>query len=295
MTHRIILTACLILTVLILTTPAGARSYQNRQGDVITSLNDSVKVNWTSGFAYVSVSVDVPAVDRKRASTAFDIPGSLSEARSLAREKARRLAEDRLMDQLYNLKVDGKNRLQSVLSESQPAKEGFSRMRRMLHTRSRRTSEGYVTVELAMDLYGYRGLSSVLPSLESAAVPAMTPLLPEDSDRITSVIVVVDSASFEPALRPALYSDTGRMLYGPGTLPGNLRRPAVLYFKSVNEAKNSGVAGDRPYIVYASDIMSGSDVIIDSADARRIVGASTGREALSASKVLFVLPGKSND
>lgn len=285
----------IIIIALILINSIEARSYRNRPGDVMTSLNQSVQINWTSGFAYVSVSVDVPAVDRKNAAASFDIPGSLSEARSLARDKARRLAEDRLFDELSSIRIDGKNQLSDIVRSSSNARSGLGNLKRMIHTKSRRTSEGFVALELAVDLYGSRGLASILPAAKPALVPEMVPVLPEDSDTISSVIVVVDTEKFEPALRPAIYSDTGRMIYGPPTLPANLKRPAVLYYKTVNAARRSELAGRKPYIVYASDVISNSDVIIDSQDARRIVGASSGRDSLERSRVLFVIPDSTND
>ena len=264
-------------------TPFAIRSYH-----FVQRIDDSTFINWTGGFIYTSIKVPLKRVNSKDAPSA-DTPGSLTEARAMAREEAHRLAMGKLFQALKSFPVESNKTVLDLLQENERFRMQMGALQDRVKIKSRRTGEGYVALELGLYLYGRNGLLGILPDRSGESVPSMGPEGPEDE--ITGIIVMIDSSlDFEPVLRPSLYMSNGRRIYGPGTLQPGLSRPPVLYFKNLSDARDRGNAGLRPAIVYATEIMNSGDAVIDSSDARRILGSRTGRQALRDSRVIFVMP-----
>lgn len=262
--------------------PFAIRSYH-----YIQKIDDSTYINWTGGFIYTSIQVPLKRVNSKDAPSA-NTPGSLTEARAMARQEARRLAMGRLFEALKSFPVEADLTVLDLMNSNQRFQMQMGGLQDRVRIKSRRTGEGYVALELGLYLYGRNGLLGILPERSGESVPSMSPYGP--SDEITSIIVVIDSdLPFLPVLRPSLYMSNGRRIYGPSTLQPGLSRPPVLYFKSLADARNRGNPGLRPAIVYATEIMNNGDAVIDASDARRILGSRSGREALRDSKVIFVM------
>ncbi|MCB1165549.1 MAG: hypothetical protein KDK33_05320 [Leptospiraceae bacterium] len=254
----------------------------------IQQVDDSTYINWTGGFIYTSIQVPLKQVNSTDAPSAMT-PGSLTEARAMARQEAQRLAMGRLFHALKSFPVESNKTVADLLRENERFRMELGNLQDRVRVKSRRTGEGYVALELGLYLYGRNGLLGILPDRSGEEIPSVSPFGPEDE--ITGIIVVIDpELPFKPVLRPSVYMSNGRRIYGPGTLLPGLSRPPVLYFKSIEDARNRGNAGLRPAIVYATEIMNTGDAVIDSSDARRILGSRTGRQALRQSKVIFVMP-----
>lgn len=263
--------------------PFAIRSYH-----FVQQIDESTFINWTGGFIYTSIKVPLKRVNSKDSPSA-DTPGSLTEARAMARQEAQRLAMGKLFEALKSFPVESDKTVLDLLQENERFRMQVGRLQDRVRVKSRRTGEGYVTLELGLYLYGRNGLLGILPDRSGERIPSMSPEGPEDE--VTGIIVMVDEGlRFKPVLRPALYMSNGRRIYGPGTLQPGLSRPPVLYFKSLSDARDRGNAGLRPAIIYATEIINNGDAVIDSSDARRILGSRTGRQALRESRIIFVMP-----
>ena len=263
--------------------PFAIRSYH-----FVQQVDEATFINWTGGFIYTSIKVPLKRVNSKDAPSA-DTPGSLTEARAMARQEAQRLAMGKLFSAMKHFPVESNKSVMDLLQENERFRMQFGRLQDRVKIKSRRTGEGYVALELGLYLYGRNGLLGILPDRSGEYIPSMSPEGPEDE--VTGIIVMIDEGlDFRPVLRPALYMSNGRRIYGPGTLQPGLSRPPVLYFKTLSEARDRGNAGLRPAIIYATEIINNGDAVIDSSDARRILGSRSGRQALRESRVIFVMP-----
>ncbi|MCB1171525.1 MAG: hypothetical protein KDK25_14360, partial [Leptospiraceae bacterium] len=195
---------CLILaTALPALGPEPGAPFAIRSFHFIQKIDENTFINWTGGFLYTTIQVPLKRVNSKDAPSA-DTPGSLTEARAMAREEAHRLAMGRLFQALKQFPVEADKTVLNLMEENESFQMQVGRLQDRVRIKSRRTGEGYVALELGLYLYGRNGLLGILPDRSGESIPSMSPHGPEDE--ITGIIVMVDpELNFRPVLRPSLY------------------------------------------------------------------------------------------
>ena len=150
-----------------------------------------------------------------------------------------------------------------------------------------------------MPFYGEDGLYSLFPAniFERESVPPSDIVFP---DEITGLLVDVrEFSEFQPSVLPRIYSDQGRLLYGPGTVLRScaVRRGIVKFYVDEEKARAEGGLGFAPFYVFAAGLAGRgkSDVFLDSEDVLRILGSATARRALKNCSVVFLVrPSRRN-
>ena len=82
--------------------PFAIRSYH-----FVQQVDEATFINWTGGFIYTSIKVPLKRVNSKDAPSA-DTPGSLTEARAMARQEAQRLAMGKLFSAMKHFPLFGR-------------------------------------------------------------------------------------------------------------------------------------------------------------------------------------------
>ena len=95
----------------------------------------------------------------------------------------------------------------------------------------------------------------------------------------TNTGLVIDARGLKvtPALAPRLLDDAGKALYSVDSLSAAARKVSGVasYVQSLDEAKKSLKAGDKPLVLKASK-SNGSDLQLDSADAQKLLATNAG-------------------
>ena len=95
----------------------------------------------------------------------------------------------------------------------------------------------------------------------------------------TNTGLVIDARGLKvtPALAPRVLDDTGKALYSVDSLSADARKVSGVasYVQSLDEAKKSLKAGDKPLVLKATRA-NGSDLQLDSADAMKLLATNAG-------------------
>jgi hypothetical protein len=95
----------------------------------------------------------------------------------------------------------------------------------------------------------------------------------------TNTGLVIDARGLKvtPALAPRLVDDAGKALYSVDSLSADARKVSGVasYVQSLDEAKKSLKAGDKPLVLKATKA-NGSDLQLDSADALKLLATNAG-------------------
>ncbi|MEQ9365848.1 MAG: hypothetical protein RIF32_16515 [Leptospirales bacterium] len=262
----------------------------------IQQLDEHSSVDWTGGYVFARSRVRLPRIVYDPSHSDFGGPGtatSISDARATARNKATELASLRLMNSVTSLRLDSRFTLLEKMRADSALRESLGSLASRFITKSRNTGEGYVSVELAMPFLGRDGLYGMLgrsyygtqrpPEVSSVDVP----------DHISGLVVDLrEYPEFRPSLEPRIFTDRGRLIFGP-EMAGRtcLRLGLVAYYASSEQARRDRRVGGQPYYTYAAGVLGAgrSDIYLDAEDAERILGHRSGRVALSRCSVVFVL------
>jgi hypothetical protein len=95
----------------------------------------------------------------------------------------------------------------------------------------------------------------------------------------TNTGLVIDARGLKvtPALSPRLLDDAGKALYSVDSLSADARKVSGVasYVQSLDEAKKSLKAGDKPLVLKASKA-TGTDLQLDPADAQKLLATNAG-------------------
>jgi hypothetical protein len=262
----------------------------------IQGLDEHSSVDWTGGYVFARARVRLPRIIYDRRHPDFGKAGtetSISAARSAASSEATELATLRLMNSVTSLRLDSRFTLIEKMRADAVLRESLGDLAARFLTRSRNTGEGYVSVELAMPFVGAGGLYSLLNRsyYGTRRPPRVEPV--SVSDPISGLVVDLrEFPDFRPSLEPRIFSDRGRMIFGPETAGRTcLRRGLVAYYASAQQARRDPRVGTQAYYTYAAGVLGSaqSDIYLDAEDVERILGHDSGRLALSRCSVVFVL------
>jgi hypothetical protein len=256
-----------------------------------------VRIDWTAGAVYARARVRLPRIAYANAGGFADgapRATSLTEARTMAREAAREQAGLQMMNALGRLPLDSRGFLADRMADDRELRDRLGELAERFVVRTRSTGEGYETVELAMSFTGERGLYALLLRSLYASEPAPETDVRGQVDAVSGLIIDVSELSeFQPSLEPRVYSDRGRLIYGPeiASRSCSVRRGLAVYHSSLERARQDRRAGANAYYVYAGGVTGAnrSDIYLDAEDVERILGHESGRTALRRCAVTFVM------
>lgn len=115
---------------------------------------------------------------------------------------------------------------------------------------------------------------------------AVTP--PPAADKATGLVIDARGLKVTPALAPRLLDGAGKAVYSVDSLSADARKTngVASYVQSLDEAKKSMKAGDKPLMVKASKA-TGVDLVLAEADIKKLVESDAS--FLAQGKVIIVL------
>ncbi len=262
-------------------------------------IDENARIDWTGGYVFAEARVRLPRIIYDRKHPDFGKAGtetSITDARAAARNKATELATLRLMNTLTSLRLDSSFTLYEKMTVDRELRESLGNLSERFLTKSRNVGEGYVSVELAMPFLGEDGLYSMLVGSHygSELPPVVEPL--DVVDAVSGLVVDLREArEFTPSLEPRIFTDRGRLIYGPEMAGSScIRRGLVSYYASAERAMQDARLGDAPYYTYAAGVMGRgkSDIYLDAEDAERLLGHASGRMVLRRCRVVFIVDQK---
>ncbi len=263
----------------------------------VVAPSPDVRIDWTAGALYARARVRLPRIAYSNAGGFADRSpraASLTEARTMARETAREQASLQLMNALGRLPLDSRGLLSERMADDRELRDRLGELAERFVVRTRSTGEGYETVELSMSFTGERGLYALLLRSLYASEPAPEANPRGQVDTVSGLIIDVSELSeFQPSLEPRIYSDRGRLIYGPeiASRSCSVRRGLAVYHSSLERARMDRRAGANAYYLYAGGVTGAnrSDIYLDAEDVERILGHESGRTALRRCAVTFVM------
>ncbi len=121
---------------------------------------------------------------------------------------------------------------------------------------------------------------------------------PADHESVTpeafdSILVDVSEMDIRPALAPRVYTDSGRLIYGPEFLQKRygVERGIVTYVEDYNNVKEKNRLGKNPFITVALSVSGKNmtDVVISDKDASRFLAEKKNVENLLKCRVVFLI------
>ncbi len=262
----------------------------------IIALDEDISIDWTGGYVFAKARVRFPRIVFDRTDPDFQsrhTASSLTEARAISGEKAREQASLRLMQSLLRLRLDTDFFFQEKLAVDRNLRERLSDLPSLFIEKSRNNGDGFESIELALPFYGEKGLFSILAGQNYASDEI--PVGPEGDvvDTITGLIIDTrEFPEFQPSLEPKIFSDQGRLIYGPRMVARScaVRIGNAAFYNSEAMARHDRRLGLAPYYVFASGVKGPgkSDVFLDGSDVMRIIGSPTGRNALRKCAIVFL-------
>ena len=264
--------------------------FKNTGHHYTVALDENTRIDWTGGYIFAKARTRLPRISVR------DEPGtarSITEARFQARETAHEQASLELLRAVGRLRVNSDSFLLNMLQQDRDLRERMATLTDLFLVKSRHTSEGYVSVELALPFHG-KGLYSLLAGRNYARgeIPRYDDL-PVTDDFTGLIIDTTEFPGFQPSLEPSVFTDVGRQIYGPEVVSRRcvIRRGLAAYYTTREHAQNDNRVGLNPLYTFAAGTTGPgkSNVFLDSEDALRMIASESGRKALSRCAVVFVV------
>jgi len=211
----------------------------------VVQVDPDSRIDWTGGVAFARARVRLPRIVYERADPEFGRTGtarSLTEARALARRQAREQAALRLMELTQGMQLDARYTLRQRMESDRLLRDRIGGLTERFQVRSRQTGEGYVAVELMLPFHGPEGLYALLARSTSGTRPPPEPGPLDVADEISGIIIdASELPDFRPSLEMRIFSDSGRMIYGPEIASRNcaVRRGMAAYYRDAARARRS--------------------------------------------------------
>ncbi|WP_407398493.1 hypothetical protein [Anaerovibrio sp.] len=281
--RKIIIMACMMYLVLMCSSALAATSVNVNQ-------ESHAGIDWDRGS-----DSDITAIG-------ISLPDSRGMA--LAREAAIMAAQRNLVSYAQGLQINSETTMRDLIIESDVVNRkitGVLRGAKIIEENA--TPEGGYYVKMRVPLYGASG------SIASAVIPALQPEQPtpfakandsnfEDFDipagGYTGVIIDASGMGVEPTFAPAVYDESGRVVYGVENLQPEtvINKGMVGYSHSTSEGVDR--AGDNPLVVKALEARDGNstvnavNVVVSAEDADKILLANESSHMLDRCAVVFV-------
>jgi len=268
--NRVFLTLLAMSATSLWCLPATERSY-----DVIEKLSDQAFVNWTNGWIYSKVTVAMMRAEST----------SLTESRLRAVKEAKERAKSELSRAVLLLAVDSTGSLGEQLSRNPKLRQDFELLETQIKLIEHTTGEGTVTIRMGLPLFGRTGLLQRLPPATLTHFDQALQL-PVQNERYTGLVIYVELAKdYRPSLRPALSLRTGERFL----VIENLTSNRGYYYLTEDAARDFGKVADRPLVLYAAASVDGTDLLLDEADAERILANSGLLQAVRQGSVAIIV------
>lgn len=205
-----------------------------------------------------------------------------AQARLGAERAALAAAFQNLLGHVKGVSVDGSRTLGELMArdEVRTRVEGAVKSYRVMSKRY--FSDHGVEVEVEVPL----------TSLSDVVDPDATQILavgrPEEARTITGLVIDARGLKVIPSLLPRVLEETGKPLYSIDALSPDARRGlgVASFVRSMDDAKKSQRAGDRPLVVKAAKA-DGADLTLDAEGAQKLASLNTG--FLADGRVVIVL------
>jgi hypothetical protein len=222
-----------------------------------------------------------------RGQGAPDLQAPSPAAARIGAERAAQLDAFRnILETLKGVDVKGGQTVGQMISSDGALKASVEGVVRNFKVTDRKYfSDGGVelTVEMALD--------GKLAELLLPANQAQPAKMAQGNKEVGSgLVIVAKGLKVAPALAPRILDESGREIYGPGSVqPGALRENGIAgYLTSEDAAEHSARVGGHPLTVKALKAQ-GSDVVISAADAAKLTDAQSNLGFLSEGKVIIVI------
>jgi len=265
-----------------------------KKGYYLSIFSNDNYIDWSSGYIAASAKVKIPRIifnsdhpDYKKPGTAL----SISDARAVSREKARELAELKLMEMILSMNMDSEDTVRHKMQKDSSFRDRMGFLSSKFKIKSVKSNQGFVTIELAIPFTGSRGFYSVIIGnyYNTESIPAF----PKSDIRHEISGIIIDLSEFEnykPVLEPRIFTDQGRLIYGPETLRPEIavQRGMVSYHTDHDRAVADNRSGLKPYYLYASYVKNGN-IYLDSEEVKRILSSSSGVRSFQMAKIVLIL------
>lgn len=250
-------------------------------------------MDWTAGYVSTSSSVKLPKIIFNPDHPEFaseNTATSLTEARYIARQKAKEIAEIQLMHAVLSLPVDHEYTIQEKMKIDENLADRMGILSRYFIVQKVNTGEGFVSIELAIPFFSEKGLFSIISDSNYGSEKILEYPESKIRQKITGIIIdCTEFSSFRPAVETRIYTDQGKMIYGPEILSSRITVQQGLggFYPSQILASRDFRAGISPYYLYASSVDRGR-IYLDSKEVKRILSSPGGQNALRHGRVLFL-------
>lgn len=295
----------LIYSIVLISIPVSAIDreliFRKSSDDYIIQIPDKGLINWSQSYIESSASVDLPEiifdVDHPDFGKAGNVK-NISNARSQAHDIAYEIAAEKLLNILGGVRLDSRYTLIEKLYNDRELRYRMGDIKDRFIIKSRRTGEGIVSIELALQFYTENGLFAVIADQKvgSEMIPALENNI---SDEVSGLIVnLTGFDEFQPSLEPSIFSNLGRRIYGPQQSSRDcaINNGIVKYVTSYEKAESSRNVGSKPYYMYAAGLTgtNKSDIFINADDTARLLSSKSARKAMNSCKVTFIVRKKNS-
>ncbi len=124
--------------------------------------------------------------------------------------------------------------------------------------------------------------------LTEALVPEAGKAVKKSSTKdVTGVVVNAKGVNVTPAIAPVIFDESGKRLYYPEAIDKVAMKDhgAVSYNKSLDKAMKDARVGSKPLVVKAIKVEDGSNLVVSSSDAAKLLNAGG---AMALGKVIIV-------
>lgn len=268
---------------------------QTKKGHYITKGRNGSYIDWTAGYLCASSTIKLPRIifnpehpDFKSSDTSLSITDARTSSRSMAREQA----ELQLMDLILSTHLDSDKTIRNKMEEDISFRDRMGYLSTKFIVKSEKSGNGVVSMELAIPFIGEDGLYSVLTGNDynTESIPEFhTSIIKQE---ITGIIIdLSEFKNFQSTLEPRIFTDQGRLIYGPETLNPEIviKRGLASYHINHNKAVSDFRAGFVPYYLHATSVQKGN-IYLASEEVKRILSSPSGKSALHMGKIVLILP-----
>lgn len=249
--------------------------------EVIEPVGDKGGVNWTSGVVFAS-----------GLGVFEDNLTNPIQRLVMARRAAITVARRNLLEVTRGVIIDSETTVENFMLQSDEIKssvDGFIEGATVVKETNIVGGEVEVTVQI--NLKGDFADAVLYNSYNNTPLPPSASSPPPDGPVFTGLLVDARGLGIRPAMAPKIIDENGREVYGPAYVNRDFaaREGMAVYSKSI-EAKNERISLN-PLLVKgikaAGD--SSSDIVITSADARKIRSAASDMNFLKECRVMIVV------